>query len=292
MKRIDLVQGSPEWLAWRKEGVGASDIPVIMGVSPYTTIEQLKAQKWGGKASYTTKAMQRGHDLEPACREEMCKELLLPMQPICAEHSEYPLIRASADAWNEEHNVGGEIKNWNHKRYDDFVIHGIPKDAWWQVQALMEVFGTTFWYFQANCGPIDDDDGNEIVPARSSMVRVHRDPDAAEQLKSAALAFLASRIDYNPPTLPDIATVQDNELEVMLARAVGISSMKRDLEAEEKAIKVRISEMGYTESVQCGAFVAKWNEGRNTIDYKAAPQLRGVDMTPYTRKGAGYWSIS
>ena len=279
--RKDLVQGSAEWLAWRNEGVGASDIPVIMGASPYMTLEQLKAQKWGGKASYTTKAMQRGHDLEPACREAMCKELLLPMEPVCAEHDELPLLRASADAWNDDSCVGGEIKNWNHKRYDEFVAHGIPKDAWWQVQALMEIFGTTFWYFQ-----VTNPEGLQ------SMVRVPRDLDAAEQLKSAAMAFLDSRIDYIAPTQPEVAVVDDNELKGMLARSISISSMIKELEKECKEIKARISEMGYTASFQCAGMTAKWNEGRSTIDYKAVPQLQGVDMAPYTKKGAGYWTIS
>src|SRR5690606_2655687 len=37
MVLVDLEQGSPEWLAWRAEGIGASDAATIMGENPYQT---------------------------------------------------------------------------------------------------------------------------------------------------------------------------------------------------------------------------------------------------------------
>jgi len=35
MKVVDLEQGTPQWLAWRRAGIGASEAPVIMGLSPW-----------------------------------------------------------------------------------------------------------------------------------------------------------------------------------------------------------------------------------------------------------------
>jgi predicted phage-related endonuclease len=35
------IQGSPEWLAWRFKGIGASDAPIIMGKSHYTRAYEL-----------------------------------------------------------------------------------------------------------------------------------------------------------------------------------------------------------------------------------------------------------
>ena len=36
-----------EWHKWRMGGIGSSDAPVVMGVSPYKTIEQLYLEKTG-----------------------------------------------------------------------------------------------------------------------------------------------------------------------------------------------------------------------------------------------------
>ncbi len=39
--RVNLVQGSQEWIDWRKEGVGASDVASILGISPYISQNKL-----------------------------------------------------------------------------------------------------------------------------------------------------------------------------------------------------------------------------------------------------------
>ena len=41
MTVVDLNQRSDEWLNWRSLGVTATDIPVILGLSPYKTVWQL-----------------------------------------------------------------------------------------------------------------------------------------------------------------------------------------------------------------------------------------------------------
>jgi putative phage-type endonuclease len=47
MHVIDLSQRTPEWLAWRAAGVSASDVPTLLGVSPYKTPWRLWAEKTG-----------------------------------------------------------------------------------------------------------------------------------------------------------------------------------------------------------------------------------------------------
>lgn len=41
MKIHNLIQGSPEWLAYRAKHFNASDAPAMMGCSPYKTRAQL-----------------------------------------------------------------------------------------------------------------------------------------------------------------------------------------------------------------------------------------------------------
>lgn len=47
MTVVDLNQRSEEWLKWRALGITATDIPVILGLSPYKTPWQLWAEKIG-----------------------------------------------------------------------------------------------------------------------------------------------------------------------------------------------------------------------------------------------------
>ena len=47
MKVVNLSQRSPEWLAWRSQGVTASEAAAIVGRSPYKTLWRLWAEKTG-----------------------------------------------------------------------------------------------------------------------------------------------------------------------------------------------------------------------------------------------------
>ena len=48
--RITLEQGTAEWLAWRTQGIGASEAPAILGENPWKSRRALLAEKTGGPA--------------------------------------------------------------------------------------------------------------------------------------------------------------------------------------------------------------------------------------------------
>jgi putative phage-type endonuclease len=56
---------TPEWLDARRSGIGASDAPIIMGVSPYKKPIALYKEKLWGCDSQPNLAMQYGKDMEP-----------------------------------------------------------------------------------------------------------------------------------------------------------------------------------------------------------------------------------
>jgi putative phage-type endonuclease len=67
--RFTAPQQSEDWHAFRKKGIGASDTPIIMGVSPWRTRKQLLKEKLGLIAPQkVTEAMLRGQKLEPMAR--------------------------------------------------------------------------------------------------------------------------------------------------------------------------------------------------------------------------------
>ena len=72
MKTHDLIQGSPEWLAYRAQHFNASDAPAMMGCSPYKTRAQLLAEMHTGIAAAvdigTQKRFDNGHRAEALAR--------------------------------------------------------------------------------------------------------------------------------------------------------------------------------------------------------------------------------
>ena len=58
-----LDQGGEEWLRFRQERITATDVPFLLGSSPYGGLEDVIKNKFGGFKE--TAAMRRGNELEP-----------------------------------------------------------------------------------------------------------------------------------------------------------------------------------------------------------------------------------
>lgn len=86
MQITDLIQGSPEWLAYRATHFNASDAPAMMGVSPYKTRAELLREMHTGVAAdvdiATQKRFDNGHRAEALARplaEQIVGEDLYPV---------------------------------------------------------------------------------------------------------------------------------------------------------------------------------------------------------------------
>ena len=86
MKIHDLIQGSPEWLAYRATHFNASDAPAMMGVSPYKTRAELLRELHTGVAAEVDAGQQKrfdnGHRAEALARplaEQIVGEDLYPV---------------------------------------------------------------------------------------------------------------------------------------------------------------------------------------------------------------------
>lgn len=86
MKIHNLIQGSPEWLAYRAQHFNASDAPAMMGVSPYKSRVELLREMHTGVAAHVDAGTQRrfdnGHRAEALARplaEEFIGSELYPV---------------------------------------------------------------------------------------------------------------------------------------------------------------------------------------------------------------------
>ena len=78
---IDLKQGSPEWLQWRRTGFGSSDIPTIMGENRFQDWETLIAEKRGLVERQMNEVMARGTALEPEARQAYIRKVGVEVAP-------------------------------------------------------------------------------------------------------------------------------------------------------------------------------------------------------------------
>lgn len=141
MTLIDLEQGSPEWLEWRKGRVCASEIAAIMDCCPYQTGYELWERKTGrAAATKAHRGMALGHAAEVEVRAWLNEHTKREYRPVCVESDSDPRFAASLDAWCEDGIA--EIKLVNAQIAADLARgEPIPRHHWLQMQWQMYVTG-------------------------------------------------------------------------------------------------------------------------------------------------------
>jgi putative phage-type endonuclease len=141
MKEAEVTQDSDEWHSWRKRGVGSSEIPAIMGSSPYCSREQLleeRVRPWLG--SDLTFPMRYGKAMEPIVRRMICDKKMLQYDPCCFE-GKVAHFHASLDAYCRSTHEIVEIKCPLSRERMGEAAMGIIGDDWrdqvlWQMAVM------------------------------------------------------------------------------------------------------------------------------------------------------------
>ena len=125
MELHELIQGSPEWLAYRRSMRNASDSAAMMGVSPHKTRSQLLHEVWLGMQPEVSEYQQTvvldpGHQFE---------RLALPLAEEIVGESLYPVV-GSLEGTNLSASFDGlnfsETLHFEHKRLSNVLRECMP----------------------------------------------------------------------------------------------------------------------------------------------------------------------
>jgi putative phage-type endonuclease len=133
-----------EWQKWRSEGLGASDAPVIMGISKWKTAHELWLEKTGQKDSdYSGNFVtDKGHELEAIARAAFELQTMKHWAPANLEYKHNPRIRASLDGYDPDTNAILEIKYLGKDAYAALCDNeDIPEHYWPQLMQQILVTG-------------------------------------------------------------------------------------------------------------------------------------------------------
>jgi predicted phage-related endonuclease len=150
----NLIQGSPEWDAFRLEHFGASEAAPMLGLSKNVTRTELLDAKKTGVAKQFSEFVQKrildpGHEVEALARpivEEMIGDELGPVT------YSFGILSASCDGINFDETVGFEHKQWN-EELAGLVSQGIVPDTHMpQCQQILLVTGAEKLIFVVSNG--------------------------------------------------------------------------------------------------------------------------------------------
>ena len=144
MKILNLVQGSPEWLAARAQHNTASEAPMMMDASPYTSRAELLRRKATGDELEVSGQLQavfdRGHAAEAAARpiaEDIIGDELYPVTGLCEDTG----LLASFDGLTMDESICWECKLWNEDKAGEVRGGSVPAGDFWQVAQQLLVSG-------------------------------------------------------------------------------------------------------------------------------------------------------
>lgn len=261
-------QGSEDWLTWRRQGIGSSDAPVLMGVSPWQTLYGLYMDKVEGVNSFTGNwVTERGKRLEGFARDQYETLRGIKAPPKTISDNEYPWMRASLDGFCEKTQRLVEIKCPIGK---DRHATEVPEKYWPQVQWQLMVsrrekldfviFGET-----------------EII----RIIEVVADPFYQDALREKALWFWNEHIQKRIPPECDEEKIEDAIFEAKVSEYHELGQHIGVLDKVRKQMGAIIGERLNKGTTLVGSYSVKILEVKGRVQYDEIPELEGVDLEKY-----------
>ena len=132
MRTVDIIQRTPEWHDWRRQGVTASDAGVLLGTDPDRTVWQLWAEKVGlvdPPDLSRNPLVCAGIENEALARQQYEATYGGVLLPLCGESDEHRVLRASFDGI-ENDGSPVELKCPSEKVFEETKSRGRDSDAY------------------------------------------------------------------------------------------------------------------------------------------------------------------
>lgn len=279
-----MEQQTTEWLAWRRDKLGASNAPIVMGVSKFSTPHKLWAEMTGKRESFAGNwATERGNFWEPFARSryELRSDLDLPAT--IAVHPRYKFITASLDGYNKEAGVVLEIKIPGAEVFEAAKANICHKSYYPQVQQQLMVTGAKECHFYC-CKVEKDQTGHERI-VDDALVIVKPDEAYQKELLLKLIEFYSFVQQDIPPPLTDADYLEaDDQSSVFLFSKM--KQIKLEIVSREKLLEKVEAELARLEA-ELGEVREEAIEHVETFNHPRVTAV-GVNMS---KNKAGSWSV-
>lgn len=265
-KQFNLEQGTAEWLAFRKNHLGSSDTPVVLGVSPYTTRMELYEDKVFGSKKSQSSSMRRGHDLEPIARAILEEQLETFLFPAVYEDDHLSFMSCSLDGISADNKTMVEIKCPGKVDHAMAISGKIPEKYAPQLQKQLLVMG------------LDDMTYFSFDGQKGASVKVYRDDTMIKRIVDEEKRFWDGVLSHTPP--------KSINTDAWVAYALELAEIEKQLsplEEQKKVLRAKLEEMAQSgdliyENIKFTSYMHK-----GLIDYSAIPELTSINLEQYRK---------
>jgi len=287
-------QEGKSWHEWRKKGLGSSDAPIIVGVSPYKTPYQLWEEKLDIKNhdSGSDFVKELGHRFEKSARADINLKYELDLKPECIIHEKIPWLRASLDAVDPSSRTLAEIKYVGQKKLDLIRQNkAVLLEHYPQIQHQFLVSGFEKGFYVAYT--LDDARKNiadvEILRVEPNIEYIR------DKLYPNLQAFWKCITNQTPPALTDkdIKVVKNESLkelgETYLKLKNSYKLLGEAVKELENQLKKGLQEAKVSHPLcQIGKLKIQRVTRKGAVQYKEIPELKDVDLDKYRKPASSY----
>jgi putative phage-type endonuclease len=286
--RIPVLQGSPAWLAARRELVTATDIPILLGLSPYRCEADLAEEKLGlAEPVESTIRMRIGNALEDLIATAYAEKTGLTTRRVRG------LWRSSTVAWagaSPDAKAKGRLVELKWTGSRSRFADGLPQDIEAQVA----------WQMLVGDVPVCDvatltvgDDDIRIHTVERDLATERGLIDIAADFRARLAAggpFAASNesLKRRYPRDNGSEMSADAELTTAVRHLVALRAQRKEIEAAEETREAEIKgRMGEVALLRGDGFRVSWKRTKDgeAIDYRAVAESLMAPM-PETERAA------
>lgn len=262
-KIINLKQGSPEWLNFRKGKIGASMVASCVGIKgAFHSKEQARDIILGLKEVHQNDAMKKGMEKEPLIRSEVEKLHSVSITPIVLQSLENEIFMASLDGI-DENGLIYEFK-YSQDEYDFVKKNKKPSDKYYaQVQFALYISA------KEKCKFVAMDKKEDIVECE-----VLRDEAYQEGLVENVKEFI---LDYIIDQKSDYKELEDTKAKNLTIEIIRLVNTIKPLEEKLESLKKQLIALANGEKARC-LDITIYPQSRTKVDYKGFLEQKNITV--------------
>ena len=277
-----LEQNTNEWLEYRKNKIGASDAPIVMGISPWKTPYKLWREKLSlDMDNIETSWMSRGKDLEPIARKCFENQIGIKVNPEIMIHQSREWMMASLDGISEDKKTIVEIKCPGPNDHQIALNGKIPEKYWPQLQHQLEVCELDYGYYFS----FDGEKGH--------IIKVYRDDSFIKNMILKEAEFWECMQTLTPPKSPenDFVIREDEAFCKAALHLRQVMTKRKELEKEELEMRNYLIQL--SEGHNCKGMGISLSKvvRKGSIDYSLVEELKGIDLEKYRKPNIEAWRV-
>ena len=260
-KIINLEQGSPEWLNFRKGKIGASMVASCVGIKgAFHSKEQARDIILGLKEVYQNEAMKKGSNYEPLIRARVEFLHSVSITPIVLQSLENEMFIASLDGI-DENGLIYEFK-YSQDEYDFVKKNKKPSDKYYaQVQFALYISA------KQKCLFVAMDKKEDIVECE-----VLKDESYQKWLVKNVKEFI---LDYIIGEKSDYKELESKEAKNLTIEIIRLENTIKPIKEKLESLKKELIALASGQKARC-LDITIYPQSRTTVDYKGFLEQKNI----------------